>query len=222
MKDWKLIDNYNFSENGRMWIICINDRQRMCSDLIDFSRDVRGNWLVQGDFNAVMGDNDRMGGNELDNEHALEMVNCMSTAGLAEIRSIGCYYTWNNNQLDDKRVWRKLDRILSNGLNEELQDSFYEALPCGISDHSPILMKTQKRGSQNAKRNFKFFNYWTTNPEFREIVMEEWSKEVSGHTMFRIVKKLKAISYRLRNLNRKHYSDISMRTSKQRERLDKI
>ncbi|XP_050207429.1 uncharacterized protein LOC126656849 [Mercurialis annua] len=250
MRNWKLIDNYEFSDNGRMCIMyddskakvnpirftdqlihcdinlrggggcsfkwtllygasCINDRQRMWTELADFARSVDGNWIVQGDFNAVMGDRDRLSGNELDNNHALEMVNGLSSAGLNEMRSSSCWFTWNNNQMDDNRVWRKLDRVLSNGLNEEMQNSYYEVLPCYLSDHSPILMKIQERGDSSIKKNFKFFNYWTSNHEFREIVMDEWNKKVNGFTMYGIVKKLRAISYRLRNLNRKHYSEIS-------------
>ncbi|XP_050207380.1 uncharacterized protein LOC126656805 [Mercurialis annua] len=141
MIGWSLIDNYEYSENGRIWIMydgestlswtlvygasSIVERQKMWVDLVDYTKSIAGAWIIQGDFNAVIGDVDILGGNELDSDHTME---------------------------------------------------------------------------------------W-------DIVTEEWDKDVVGFSMFKVVKKLKAIRYRLSKLNRRHFSDITHKVNIQRERL---
>ncbi|XP_050229569.1 uncharacterized protein LOC126678717 [Mercurialis annua] len=258
--DWNLIENYEFSDLGKIWIIynktrikvlkidssdqfvhCkveydnhefdwtiiyganqLMDRQILWQKLVQMSSQITGPWMIQGDFNAVMGENDRCGGNELDSNHASELKDCINNSGLVELRSIGCLYTWSNNQLDDRRIWRRLDRAF---INEDwcvkFQNSFFEAGPSGISDHSPIMVVIQNNEIRR-KGSFRYFNFWADHPDYNSIIEEEWNKEYRGYTMYKIVKKLKAISFRLKNLNKQQYSDISQRVSNQRVLLEKL
>ncbi|XP_050233167.1 uncharacterized protein LOC126681663 [Mercurialis annua] len=198
------------------------ERQRLWKHLVDLSRSIEELWFVQGDFNAVLREEDRCGGSPLDEDHLHELSNCVSAAGLIEIRSVGCQFTWNNNQLGINRIWRKLDRVFANGnVNENFHRIYNEALPCGISDHSPIvtiLESEQRSGS----RKFKFFNFWTLHPDFRTILEEEWRINYRGFHIYKLVQKLKAISYRLSKLNRSQFSDISKRTDNHREILNRL
>ncbi|XP_050232999.1 uncharacterized protein LOC126681501 [Mercurialis annua] len=176
-------------------------RKNLWKKLIDISKD------IQGDFDAVLNNNDRCGGNELDEEHAIELQNCVSAAGLFELRSIGCFYTWNNNQLGDNRIWRRLDRVFSNGNTSENHNVYFEALPNGISDHSPIITTIQDNQYRGKKK---------------DIIEEEWSKDYNGYWMFKIVQKLKSISYRLNQLNKQHYSKISQKVNRYKVILDQL
>ena len=40
---------------------------------------------------------------------------------------------------------------------------------------------------------FKFFSYWTENPQFLRWVKEGWDSEGEGYPMFRLYTKLKAV-----------------------------
>ncbi|XP_050214834.1 uncharacterized protein LOC126665939 [Mercurialis annua] len=242
--DWNLIENYEFSNLGKIWIIynktrikvlkidssdqfvhCkveydnnefewtiiyganqLMDRQILWHKLVQMSSRITSPWMIQGDFNAVMGENDRCVGNELDSNHASELKDCINNSGL----------------LDDRRIWRRLDRAF---VNEDwcvkFQNSFFEAGPSGISDHSPIIVVIQNNEIRR-KGSFMYFNFWADHPDYKSIIEEEWNKEYRGYTMYKIVKKLKAISFRLKNLNKQQYSDISQRVSNQRVLLEKL
>ncbi|XP_050229136.1 uncharacterized protein LOC126678278 [Mercurialis annua] len=209
------MDNYSFN-----WIVIygsnsIGERQRLWSKLVDLSKSIRGPWFIQGDFNAVLCDEDRCCGTHLDYDHSYELSNCILAAGIKELRSVGCHFTWNNKQIGDNKIWRRLDRVF---VNENVYDSnlraHFDAIPAGISDHCPIVTIIQKdiRGNQ---RSLRFFNFCTTHSDFSSIIEEEWKN-------YRIVQKLKAISIRLSRINKAQFAKISNKVLIHRKRLNRI
>ncbi|GKA49243.1 hypothetical protein Tco_0742201 [Tanacetum coccineum] len=71
--------------------------------------------------------------------------------------------------------------------------------PYGISDHSPAILRIPLKAKFSPKP-FKFANVVTTFPQFKEIVNEGWSAQISGFYMFCVVKKLKSLKKPLRKL----------------------
>ncbi|XP_050220125.1 uncharacterized protein LOC126670437 [Mercurialis annua] len=156
------------------------DRKCLWHKLIDLSRKTTGAWYVQGDFNAVLTNEDRCGGCPLDEDHSYELSNCIFTAGISELKSIGCHFTWNNNQLGENIIWRRLDRVFGNGdACAAFQRVYFEALACGVSDHSPFITILQN-DQESGFRGFKFNNFWTLHPEFNNIIDEECRVEYRG------------------------------------------
>ncbi|XP_050233455.1 uncharacterized protein LOC126681943 [Mercurialis annua] len=199
----------------------INKRKKLWQNLISISR-IDGPWIIQGDFNAVMSEKDRCGGNSLNLHHLNEMADCMASIGLKEMRSIWSYYTWSNNQVDNNRIWRRIDRALTNvEWQDHYQNSYYGALPNGLSDHSPIYVVMDK-AKNNRRSNFRYLNLWAQNPEHNRIIEEEWSKSYQGYTMFKSIKKLNTIKQRFIKLNKKCYTGISQRVITHREHLEKL
>ncbi|KAH0701034.1 hypothetical protein KY290_014161 [Solanum tuberosum] len=47
------------------------------------------------------------------------------------------------------------------------------------------------------KMYFKFLDFYTTQPEFHEIVSNEWDQEIEGNPMWRLQQKLKELGQRL-------------------------
>ncbi|XP_074314278.1 uncharacterized protein LOC141649487 [Silene latifolia] len=79
--------------------------------------------------------------------------------------------------------------------------------PAGLFDHSPCvvhnsMLQTTRRAS------FKFFNMWTQAPSFIKIVQEGWEEVFYGQKMFIVVKKLKHLKSKLKELNKECYFDI--------------
>lgn len=76
--------------------------------------------------------------------------------------------------MGEDRVISKINRALGNDiwmlnfghLIVEVGDPF-------ISDHTPLLLKFQRRNS-NIKVPFKFLNVWAEHEEFLRIVTEGW------------------------------------------------
>lgn len=133
----------------------------------------------------------------------------VQVAGLMEMRSVGCFFTWTTKNQLDGRIWRRLDRAIINEkwLNTD-GGSFAEALPPIISDHSPIIIRIQRTKS-SGRRVFRFDNFWCKHPLFLEIVKEGWRKEVKGSKMYQIVNKLKQVKEGLKEFNRREYAEIS-------------
>lgn len=69
---------------------------------------------------------------------------------------------------------------------------------------------------------FKFFNIWADHPDFIPVVRGVWCKYVKGSPLFRICSKLRSIKPKFKALNKKHFSDISVRTSCAKEDLDRV
>ncbi|XP_074314279.1 uncharacterized protein LOC141649489 [Silene latifolia] len=79
--------------------------------------------------------------------------------------------------------------------------------PAGLFDHSPCvvhnsMLQTTRRAS------FKFFNMWTQAPSFIKIVQEGWQEVFYGQKMFIVVKKLKHLKSKLKELTKECYFDI--------------
>ncbi|GKC22949.1 putative reverse transcriptase domain, reverse transcriptase zinc-binding domain protein [Tanacetum coccineum] len=111
-----------------------------------------------------------------------------------DLNSTGMHYTWNQKPKEGGGVLNKLDRIMS---NIEFIDSFPGAYaifqPYRISDHSPAVLKIL--GSTfNKPKPFKFFKFISFK------VSNSWNNHVTGHNMFKVVSKLKALKKPLRKM----------------------
>ncbi|XP_074299412.1 uncharacterized protein LOC141630503 [Silene latifolia] len=122
--------------------------------------------------------------------------------------STGAYFTWNNKQKGDARVFSRIDRVLAN--DEWIltgPTGSVTFLPEGLYDHSPCLIELGAN-IERRKGNFKYFNMWGKHAEFKNIVNDVWRQPISGCCMFQLVKKLKDLKHPLKKLNNGRYGDI--------------
>ncbi|XP_030540728.2 uncharacterized protein LOC115748390 [Rhodamnia argentea] len=177
-------------------------------------------WMVAGDFNAIRDHTDRMGSSNAWIPAFDEFGDCLTHAGLDDLRYVGHRFTWATSS-GDSRKQRKIDRVL---INEHWSRvfSFSEAafLAPGISDHTPMVVKIVP--PPVSKRPFKFFNYWTSHPSYKDIVTRAWSTPVGGSPMYKVCCKLGLLKARLKQLNTSSFSDISNRTEQARLALFSI
>jgi len=90
----------------------------------------------------------------------------------------------------------------------------------GILDHCPMVMKIMS--PPRTSKPFKFFNYWTTHPDFSNLVAQVWDSPLNGNPMFILCSKLRLLKCRLKQLNKESFSDISSRTVEARIDLRNI
>lgn len=88
------------------------------------------------------------------------------------------------------------------------------------SDHSPCVVTLTEHGS-NPIRPFRFYNMWSSHPQFQEIVREVWAEEYWGTKQYILCKKLKSLKKPLKQLNARAFSHISERAEQARMELDK-
>ncbi|XP_062114224.1 uncharacterized protein LOC133825275 [Humulus lupulus] len=185
----------------------IKERLQLWLDLAGLSFPANP-WLVAGDFNAVFEFNDRLGGRDVT---ALEMVDAQRWRSLGlvdEMRTSGSHYTWTYKQANEARIYSKLDRIFK---NEAWLDLFPQAEAYVnwemLSDHCFCIIKPGATLNFGIKP-FRFFNMWTNHEDFREIVLQSWSKPIKVHGLERIMRKLMRLKHVLRKFNRRTIGDV--------------
>nr|GEZ89363.1 RNA-directed DNA polymerase, eukaryota, reverse transcriptase zinc-binding domain protein [Tanacetum cinerariifolium] len=89
-------------------------------------------------------------------------------------------------------------------VNEDFVDRFQLAhglfLPYLISDHSPIVVRIPNE-VQKRKGAFRFSNFITEKKEFLPTVKSVWQMRFEGHTMYRVVQKMKHLKRKLKKLS---------------------
>ncbi|XP_074282854.1 uncharacterized protein LOC141607401 [Silene latifolia] len=167
-----------------------SDRVYLWNSMISLKPTVNGPWLIMGDFNNVHYVDERIGSQVTDSE-VREFQNCVDICSLYDMISTGAYFTWNNKQEGDARVFSRIDRVLANdewilngptGVVSFLQEGLY--------DHSPCLIKL---GEDTVRRKgyFKYFNMWGKSANFKNIVTEIWRQPIQGCRMFNWSRSLK-------------------------------
>lgn len=198
------------------------DRRPLWEELVGLSNTVgEFPWLVMGDFNAILHQGERDGGSTVWSQSANEMRNCLDEASLFDLRFFGHRFTWSNRQEGDRRIHRKIDRVLTNGqwigLFPFAEAVFHQP---GMSDHSAVSVDL---GCGRVLRPpFRFFNMWVSHPRFLETVGEAWNTSVDGFVMYQVARKLKVVKGALKTLNRSDFSDISRRVHDAKAALDSV
>lgn len=128
-------------------------------------------WLVLGDFNNVLSQDDKKkGGLKVTNYDTKDFVDCVKYLDLLDLRFVGCYYT-----LLSPSVCSKLDRALVNTTwNNSSFNGLAEFIASGcIWDHVLIVVFLLAP-HVNKTNPFKFFNMWTISYDFIKIVEDKW------------------------------------------------
>lgn len=167
-----------------------NERQSLLDYLPHFRQNTHP-WLVIGDFNCCYKSDHKHGGIPLTVADFSPLHNAMLNAELIEVPSIGSEFTWSNKSLDGPRTLTKIDHALMNLVTLNLWPTIKVNITMPLlSDHCPLILSV---GSASIKKqvNFKFFDVWTTNSTFMQVVREAWSIHTYGNPMLNLQRKLK-------------------------------
>ncbi|XP_050217541.1 uncharacterized protein LOC126668378 [Mercurialis annua] len=211
---WEIINNYVCSSMGRIWIIynkndivvspvIAADRTELWNNISLISQSIDDKWIVIGDFNAVMNDGNRLGGNMIDINAADEFKNCVHDSNLMELMRTGFGGDWIGVSLMISGI--AIGMILTMMLK---------------AYHSPLIVHLVS--NRVRKVSFRFFNVWSEHPSFRNIVTSGWNRNAYGNRMNQVYQKLKWLKKDLRMLNRLEFSDISDKVVKTKELLSSL
>lgn len=141
--------------------------------LVEYMSRFRGNCLMVGDFNGVLGSHEQRGNILLASScrHFWEFIdNCE----LVEVTSTRPFFTWCNGRHGTTRVGSRLDRAL---VNTELT-SLWDRINCIIlpwhqSDHHLLLLRCYK-GDKKVSR-FRFLSMWLDHPDLKNVIQAYWT-----------------------------------------------
>ncbi|XP_057248057.1 uncharacterized protein LOC130590114 [Beta vulgaris subsp. vulgaris] len=166
-----------------------------------------------GDFNNVLNMEDRVGA-PIRASECTDFRRCVECCSMEDMKATGCFYTWNNKQGEDTRVFSKIDRVMCN-MDWMEAYPFTEAnfLPEGEFDHCPMILTAHPQQNYG-KKPFRYFDMWKHAQNFEQIIQDAWNTEVSGAPMFRLTQKLKKVKASLRLLNREGFTDLQAKEIK--------
>lgn len=131
--------------------------------------ETREPWLLIGDFNATLNEEERRRDRSVAT-YDQGFEECVRELEINDIQSTGCYYTWLNRRTGEDAIAAKLDRAMANGewitRFPSTRVHFGEPL---LSDHSEVEVRMKEAKNQRPKP-FRFFNCWTDDEEYREIL----------------------------------------------------
>ncbi|XP_062103752.1 uncharacterized protein LOC133814859 [Humulus lupulus] len=142
--------------------------------------------------------NDRIGGRPISVKEMEDSQQWLALRLVEEMKIMGPYFTWSNNQEGGNHIFYKLHRVFS---NEAWLDSFPLALAFSqwevVSDHSILLIKHVKVRRMGVKL-FRYYNMWSSHAQFRETVLDSWSKPLctEGSGLAKLVEKLVQLKHK--------------------------
>ncbi|XP_074290877.1 uncharacterized protein LOC141617593 [Silene latifolia] len=184
------------------------DRDSLWGKLRAYASLIKGPWLVCGDFNAIMANDERIGGASITSAEIRPMVNAMFDCNLYDMKGDGTFFTWNNKHESGDKIYSRIDCVF---INDSWLDSFPDScatfLPEGLFDHCPCLINLYVVVDRK-KAPFKYFNMWSMAEGFKDVVINSWGMETKGNPMYQLISKLKGVKQGLRKLNTEQFSDI--------------
>ncbi|XP_074305620.1 uncharacterized protein LOC141640841 [Silene latifolia] len=146
--DWSICTNSSLHKGRRILLIwdpnSFNveaERIPLWDSLRQYQKDVRGPWIVGGDFNAIMAINERIRGALITNAEMAPLAHVVQDCQSEDLGARGSIYTWTNTHEYGTKVYIRLDRVMVNVYwVDMLPDSYVHYLPEGLFDHCPGLI----------------------------------------------------------------------------------
>ncbi|KAH7862901.1 hypothetical protein Vadar_010843 [Vaccinium darrowii] len=148
-------------------------------------------WMCIGDFNQVLCNSDKMGGNS-PNQRAISLLHEMiSDSGLIELEFKGPKFTWRNNRQGGDFIMERIDMAFASAEWQECYDKAMVFVEPAIgSDHNPLVLNTEVP-LEKVGKPFKFESFWIMEDGCTDVVMDSWNRGQEGSIMFSVCQKLK-------------------------------
>lgn len=89
-------------------------REELWDNLKDISQNYNLSWYIVGDFNCITDPDEKYGGNMHRMSKSLHFLQFIMDCDLIDPGYSGSKFTWCNGWDPEKRVWKRLDRVLVN------------------------------------------------------------------------------------------------------------
>lgn len=172
-----------------------NQQERLClwESLIDMAQTIQHPWLIGGDFNVIVSEEEKLGGLPVTVAETEDFKHCINLCGMEDPGFKGSKYTWWNGRTDAECIFERLDRLLCNDRLQELfQVLEVEHLFRSGSDHSPLQIHFSPV-KENIHKPFRFLNMWLKEQSCYEVIKQNWITDVVGNPFIEFHHKMKRV-----------------------------
>lgn len=152
-----------------------NERELLWENLETIAVETKWPWLVTGDFNELLFQEEKRGGNHISLNKSLRFADMISNCALMDLGFVGPKFTWSNLGGIRNHIQERLDRVLA---NKNRSDLFSEAevrhLSRNQSNHAPLLIVCKPDKGTFRERPFRCEFMWFDHPQFQDIVKLAW------------------------------------------------
>ncbi|KAL0408606.1 UNVERIFIED_CONTAM: putative ribonuclease H protein [Sesamum radiatum] len=164
-----------------------------------------GPWLAMGDFNAVLAQNEKMGGKPFASASRNAFGDELDLCNLIDLGFTGFKYTWSNKRPGKANIQSRLDRGVANSDWCLLYPkTIITHLPAIASDHCPLLLDTHPN-TEPRPRPFFFEEMWFRDYSCEILVADTWLLSVAGNPINKLHCLLKRLRTELRKWNRNSF-----------------
>lgn len=138
-----------------------------------------GPWLIMGDFNEILGQEDKEGGAMRSDSQIQAFRSAVEVCALQPLNYRGSHFTWIRHNIDGC-IKERLDWAMA---NEEWLKCFPNNVLTHLdffhSDHRALLLCCEdtnglSSGYKRKRSRFRFENMWVEEPGCKEIIEANW------------------------------------------------
>jgi hypothetical protein len=187
---WRATGIYGYPQQHNKTLTC-----KLISDLSDTN--IHPQWLIFGDFNIMLSNDEKHGGNPIDHNVTSSFRNILSICDLQDLGFSGNKYTWTNKHPGESLILARLDRFLA---TTDWRNRFAKYTNHHLlrfkSDHNPILLDfssndNDRLGPKPPKLK-RYEQVWTRNEDHINKVKSAWNAS-HGHLADRLNYTLNAL-----------------------------
>ena len=195
-------------------------RRNLWLELTSLLNEHQGPWLFIGDFNSILGAQEKLGSRLPLHIACSEFLGWTNLNSLIHLATNGAKYTWTNKREGGAFIAQRLDRAIC---TESWVDQ-WEVMTCNTlvrchSDHFPLLLNMHKQSPINIIPRFKFFKAWTTIEGCEALISAHWRAHVVGTPMHVLHYKLKSLKPKLQLWNKEVVGNLNHRVTHAQQQL---
>ncbi|KAH7850130.1 hypothetical protein Vadar_028349 [Vaccinium darrowii] len=181
-------DGINQSEQKKQKLGATRDEWE---ELIWYRQQSAVDWLIWGDFNAMLTVDEKQGGRRRETWSLKAFRDFVTKLEAVDLGYVGYPFTWANRRCGDGLIKERLDRALVSSSwrlryeRAKLQHLFAVGL-----DHMALLLDTNPPNF-SGPRQFRFDNRWIGDPGCQDVVHKSWQVQVRGSKMFEVFHKVR-------------------------------
>ncbi|XP_050259987.1 uncharacterized protein LOC126705076 [Quercus robur] len=133
-------------------------------------------WVIAGDFNEPLIDEDKFGGRGVNINRSLAFKDCLDRCSMVDMGFSGPRYTWSNKRDISNLILERIDRFFMNpDWCVVYPNARVTHLPRCHSDHCPVLMEAAPVSIVKLIKPFRFQEFWLSDTSFPTIVSKAWN-----------------------------------------------